>query len=161
MKFEYVNKRSQVTKVNNDINAGKNIFLFISSEQCGHCINTLPEWNLLKKNNYGNNVVIIRIDYSLFKYLIGAGSEPMGYPTFRYINKNKGIIEEYNSGRTAQEFDKWIKSKSVVPSKHIPGQVYGTVYGTVYMQVYSKKNKTKNKRTKKNKKHNKKTHKRR
>jgi len=110
-----IDKKSEnlMDKLNNAINKnGSNIFIFVSAEWCGHCKTTIPEWNKLENNDYGDNVVIARVDSDLHDKIEGFGEPASGFPDLRYINKSQGIIEKYNSGRTIQDFNDWITSKT-------------------------------------------------
>lgn len=111
------NDKQSVPHVNNDINNGKHVFLFVFMDGCGPCNQTIPEWDALKPHaSKFENVSLARVNNSLFENLKNAGKEPAGYPTLRYIKDGK--TEEYeNSGlsnmkRDKASFLKWIESKA-------------------------------------------------
>jgi len=109
-----IDKKSEnlMDKLNNAINTkGVNVFIFVSAEWCGHCKDTIPEWEQLENNNYGDNVMIARVDSELNDKIQGFGEPATGFPDLRYINKSDGIVEKYNNSRTISDFDEWIKSK--------------------------------------------------
>lgn len=106
---------------NKSISSGKKVFLFLFMDGCGPCNETKPEWKKfqeqLKNKSQKNEVVVATaINQALFDKLVGAGSEPMGYPCLRYINGK--TIEEYedanieNKDRSAGSFIKWVDSKT-------------------------------------------------
>jgi hypothetical protein len=105
----------KIEKLNNNIQNGKHIFLFLSMDGCGHCISTKPNWDnikyKLKTNN--NNYVVARINSNLFDKVKGIGSEPSGFPTLRYIKGDK--VKEYEDDgfrdRSTDSFVEWIKNK--------------------------------------------------
>ena len=109
-----IEKKSEqlLDKLNNAINKGINIFVFVSADWCGHCKDTIPIWSQLENNNYGDDVMIARVDSELHNKIDGFGEPATGFPDLRYINKSQGIVEKYNNGRTIEEFDDWVKSKS-------------------------------------------------
>lgn len=98
------------------IGSGKQGFLFLYMDDCGPCNMTKESWKdikkYIKKQHLSNgNIVIAEINKDLFSQMQNIGSDPMGFPTLRYINKNGKIIEEYESSRTPQAFAQWIESK--------------------------------------------------
>ena len=131
-------------KLNNAINKGDDVFLFISADWCGHCTHMKPEWAKLYKNKYGPNVVVANVNSELNDEIQGFGPKAEGFPDLRYINKMKGIIEKFeDSGisdmnRTYSAFNQWILSKTntgITKSnktykKHKKGMVYGKKQGT-------------------------------
>ena len=127
-----------MAQLNNAINNGNDVFLFISADWCSHCKNMKPEWVKLYKNKYGPNVVVANVNSTLYKDITNFGPEVEGFPDLRYINKTKGINEKFeDSGisdinRTYIAFDKWIKSKTKNTEggfkktyKHKKGMIYG------------------------------------
>jgi hypothetical protein len=111
---------NKLENFNKDVGSGKHAFLFLFMDGCEPCNETKPKWKTLQRtfnNKHPNNVdvVIAAINQKLFDKLNGVGSEPMGYPTLRYI---KGpTIEEYedssisNKDRSAESFIEWVESK--------------------------------------------------
>ena len=143
-----------ITKLNNAINKGDHVFIFISADWCGHCKTMKPEWAKLCKNKYGPNVVIANVNSDLHEEIQGFGPKAEGFPDLRYINKMKGIIEKYedsgilNSERTYEAFYQWIMSKTKTGSNKIKTHKKGMVYNG---GTRKQKNKRKQKKTKQNK----------
>jgi hypothetical protein len=128
-----------ITDLNNDdnkknmeifkghISSGKQGFLFLYMDGCGPCNMTKEAWkdinkHIKKQHLSNNNVIVAEINKDLFEEMENIGSEPMGFPTLRYINKNGKIVEEYESSRTPQAFAQWIESK--IPRPQHPPQFY-------------------------------------
>uniref|UniRef100_A0A6C0HC18 Thioredoxin domain-containing protein n=1 Tax=viral metagenome TaxID=1070528 RepID=A0A6C0HC18_9ZZZZ len=105
------------------IGSGKQGFLFLYMDGCGPCNATKLSWKEIpkhiKKQHLSNdNIVVAEINKNLFNEMENIGSEPMGFPTLRYIDKNGRVIEEYESSRTPQGFAEWIESKIPRHQKH-------------------------------------------
>jgi len=116
---------------NKSISSGKKVFLFLFMDGCGPCNETKPEWKkfqeqLKNKSHKNEAVVAVAVNQKLFDKLLGAGSEPMGYPCLRYINGK--TIEEYedanieNKDRSAGSFIKWVESKAARGMKQAGGK---------------------------------------
>jgi hypothetical protein len=106
------------------IGSGKQGFLFLYMDGCGPCNMTKESWkdinkHVKKQNLSNNNVIVAEINKDLFNEMKNIGTDPMGFPTLRYINKNGKIIEEYESSRTPQAFAAWIESKLPKTPLHI------------------------------------------
>ena len=140
-----------IAKLNNAINKGDDVFLFINADWCGHCKTVKPEWAKLYKTKYSPSVVIANVNSELYKGITNFGPDVEGFPDLRYINKAKGINEKFensklpDTNRTFIAFDKWIKSKTSNKNntnknntnkhnfhknkyntkKHVRGMVYG------------------------------------
>jgi hypothetical protein len=102
-------------------NSGKQCFLFLYMDGCGPCNMTKESWKdinkHIKKQHLSNdNVIVAEINKDLFDEMENIGTEPMGFPTLRYINNKGKIVEEYESSRTPQAFAQWIESK--IPRVH-------------------------------------------
>lgn len=149
-----------MAKLNNAINKGDDVFIFINADWCGHCKTVKPEWAKLYKTKYTPSVVIANVNSELYKDITNFGPDVEGFPDLRYINKAKGINEKFeNSGlpdtnRSFNAFDKWIKAKTgagVKSTKHnMHKNKYNTkkhVRGMVYGGSRSKRNKTRKNRT--------------
>ena len=151
-----------MTKLNNAINKGDDVFIFVNADWCGHCKTVKPEWVKLYKTKYGPTVIIANVNSELYKDITDFGPDIEGFPDFRYINKKKGINEKFeNSGlpdtnRSFSAFDKWIKAKTKLSKhnakhknknntkKHVRGMVYGGSKGRIGRKIKSKtmKNRT-------------------
>lgn len=110
--------QQDIDMLNQQLDNGKHIFLFTYLDGCGPCKQTTPKWDSIKdgiKNK--NDLIVVRLNSKLFPLLKKMGSEPAGYPSIRYINKNG--IEEYEdctgSGlkdRSTESFLRWIQHKT-------------------------------------------------
>jgi len=149
-----------IEKLNNAINKGDDVFLFINADWCGHCKTVKPEWAKLYKTKYGPSVVIANVNSELYKGITNFGPDVEGFPDLRYINKAKGINEKFensklpDTNRSFIAFDKWIKSKTGTKTgtktskhknnkyntkKHVRGMVYG---GSKGRRSKTRKNRT-------------------
>lgn len=99
----------------------KKIFIFFYMEGCGPCGQTKPEWKKIKNvlsKNYDDNIVVVDIDQVLTNELKNLKSEPMAFPTIRFISNGGKIQEDFedseveNKERTIDAFVDWIKLKS-------------------------------------------------
>jgi thiol-disulfide isomerase/thioredoxin len=145
-----------MAKLNNAINKGDDVFIFINANWCGHCKTVKPEWAKLYKIKYGPSVVIANVNSELYKGITDFGPDVEGFPDLRYINKSKGINEKFENSnlpdttRSFNAFDKWIKTKISKDAKSIKKNKYNTkkhVRGMVYGGSRSRKNKTIKNRT--------------
>ena len=110
------NNKKNMEFLKQHIGSGKQGFLFLYMDGCGPCNATKESWKdinkHIKKQHLSNsNIIVAEINKDLFEEMQNIGSDPMGFPTLRYINKNGKIIEEYESSRTPQGFAQWIESK--------------------------------------------------
>ena len=140
-----------IEKLNNAINKGNDVFLFINADWCGHCKTIKPEWTRLSKQKYGPNVIIANVNSELYKGITNFGPDVEGFPDLRYINKAKGINEKFeNSGltdtnRSFNAFVQWINSKTIKAKTYNHKNKYNTkkhVRGMVYGGSKGRKNKT-------------------
>ena len=95
---------------------GKQVFLFLYMDGCGPCNMAKEGWSKIRQHmnkQYlkDNNILVAQINKDLFNDIKNIGTDPMGFPTLRYITNNGEIIEEYDGGRSADDFAKWIESK--------------------------------------------------
>lgn len=105
----------KVDNFDNYIKDGKKVFVMFHMNGCGHCIQALPEWRLIKErinNNLKNNdnIVIAEIESSHLSQIKNA-SNIQGFPTIRYIYNYGKSHEDYNGPRVVSEFIKWIERK--------------------------------------------------
>jgi hypothetical protein len=109
------NDTDNVNEVIKLINDGKHVFMFIFMEDCGFCDNAKPAWKNLEKLDL-DNVALVLLNQKLLegesfsglKDLIG--KQPLGFPTFKHIHKNK--VDEYSGDRDEESLKKWIHQKS-------------------------------------------------
>lgn len=90
------------------------IFALFYMEGCGPCNATRPEWSKLKNAKLNSaNILIVDIDHTLLDDLkeFPKISNVSGFPNMKFIH-GKDKIEEYNGGRTIDDFVRWINSKS-------------------------------------------------
>lgn len=100
------------------------VLIKLYSNNCGYCIDMMPEWEKLKIL-LGNKVKVIEIEHmelsepnnrldeinkKLKKPII-----PNGYPTIAKIIKNK--VEYYNGPRLAKKMLNWVKLYSKTSTK--------------------------------------------
>jgi len=110
------------------IGSGKQCFLFLYMDGCGPCDATKLSWKdirkyIKKQNLSNNNVIVAQINKNLYGEMENIGSDPMGFPTLRYINNNGKVIEEYESSRSPEAFAQWIESK-IPRQQHKHSQLY-------------------------------------
>jgi hypothetical protein len=116
-----LNEKSQtnIKKLNDYINSGKHIFLFLFMVGCGPCNETKGPWSKIHhhlESEYlqNPNIVVSMVDKDFYPKLMNVGKEPMGFPTLRYINNG---VEDYEDcqmerkDRSAESFADWIKIK--------------------------------------------------
>jgi hypothetical protein len=111
------------------IKKGDKVFIAIHSNQCGHCLEMMPEWNKMKslssmKNKNTHDIVVVDIEKDYLPELDDVINQDsiQGYPTLRYIEGNK--MEEYEKcndistkDRSLSSFVEWINSKSFALKK--------------------------------------------
>jgi hypothetical protein len=111
-------------------NEGKDIFLLIYMEGCGPCNATRPIWcnligkddscskmdmkhnnNLNEKIKKNTNVAIVQYNKDLLNKLPKELEEKIGsidgFPTMKYINKNKET-KDYNGERSVSKLSEWV-----------------------------------------------------
>lgn len=128
----HANSKEDADKVNKIVNQGKDVFILVYMEGCGPCNATRPEWAKIESalsQQYSNNDKLVVVD--LNKDYQDSISEHLGdidgYPTLKYINKKRNIVESYenspvkNKDRSVDSFIAWIESnintlKSTTPT---------------------------------------------
>ena len=132
---------------NKFIKDGKHIFALIYMEGCGPCNATRPEWKklegVLKKGSMNDDdFLIVDIDKDMLDKVNKIGSEPKGFPTIRYINKNisedfedSNLEDEYKT-RSIDSFIMWIKKKT---NKQQGGKRMKRMTGSKRMKTHKKK----------------------
>jgi hypothetical protein len=102
-------------------NPDKHLFLFLYMTNCIHCDDAKKSWSTIKdKLEPGyledDDIMLSQINHQLYDKKYELGDDPMGFPTLRYIHKNK--VDEYNEGRETEDFVNWIKSKIKLRPNH-------------------------------------------
>jgi len=96
------------------------VFIFMFLEGCGPCNSTKGSWDenkeFLESKYRDQDFVVARINQVNKDYLNNIGTEPMGYPSLRYIDSNGKVQEYEDSGiqptdRSSISFQKWVESK--------------------------------------------------
>lgn len=117
-----IDKNKKLTSLLNDYikDPNKKIFILFYMEGCGPCGMTRPEWkkikNVLKKKD--DNIIVVDIDHRLIPEIKGLKSEPLGYPTMRFITDGGKISQDFedseveNKDRTIDGFMEWIDLKT-------------------------------------------------
>jgi protein disulfide-isomerase A6 len=80
---------------------------------CGHCKNLVPEYARLGKAvaNGGSKVLIAKVDANTHSDL-GSRFGVSGFPTIKYFPAGSQTAEEYNGGRSAEDFVKFLNEKT-------------------------------------------------
>ena len=122
----YDSKYSNEQKLTNLLNKymndkNKKIFVLFYMEGCGPCGATRPEWKKIKNvlnKKYDDNIVVVDIDQVLTNELKGLKSEPVAFPTIRFISDGGKFQEDFedseveNKERSIDAFVDWIKLKA-------------------------------------------------
>jgi hypothetical protein len=147
MHILHINSGTNVSKIDEHIKNGSDVFILVFMEGCGPCNATRPEWEKLEsalKHQYANNdklvVIDVNKDYlSNIKYI----GDVDGFPTMKYIGSNGKIIESYENSsikkkdRSVDSFIQWIESKiNNFVSESSPYHVYKR------LSKHSRKNKS-------------------
>jgi len=92
----------------------KPAFLFLYMDGCGPCERAKKGWAHIsdhlsdQERKRHHSVMIAQINQNLFSRLQSIGSQPRGFPTFRFIRGSH--IEEYNGGREGKDLANWIRT---------------------------------------------------
>lgn len=118
-------------ELNKLFNEGKDIFLLIYMEGCGPCNATRPVWcnliglndsceakddkhmnNLSEKIRNNSNVAVVQYNKDLLSKLSKELEEKIGsidgFPTMKYINKDKAT-KDYNGERSTLKLSEWME----------------------------------------------------
>lgn len=109
--------------VNNIIDEHPHTFILIRMNGCPPCMALHPKWmemSELIKNKYSDNsdVAVIDFEKSFLSKLDNVG-DISGFPTVKYINRKKNIIEPYGGERSSKALVKWVDSK--ISNKQMSG----------------------------------------
>jgi hypothetical protein len=162
-----ISNSKEITTVKHHLSMHKPLFLFLYMDGCGPCNSTKPAWNAISSHlpdsfKSGSNAMVVQMNQTLFPFFPGSlGTEPLGFPTFRFIHGS--TVEEYEGGRSVQALVQWIQSKSKIHPKPIEKKTrriyepkkskrYHQMTRRNYPKTRKNKNKNKNKRNSRNKK---------
>lgn len=100
------------------------VLIKLYANNCGYCIDMIPEWEKLKIL-LGSTVQVIEIEHmelsesnnrlDIINKKLRKPIIPNGYPTIAKIIKNK--VEYYNGPRIAKKMLKWVKSHNKMSTK--------------------------------------------
>jgi protein disulfide-isomerase A6 len=97
---------------------------------CGHCKNLVPEYGKLGKAAIGNSKVnIAKVDAEKHREL-GSKFGVSGFPTIKYFPANSEAADDYNGGRTANDFVKFLNEKAGAGLFIAKDATYVTVLGS-------------------------------
>jgi thiol-disulfide isomerase/thioredoxin len=145
MHILHINSGTNVSKIDEFIKNGSDVFILVFMEGCGPCKATRPEWEKLEsalKHQYANNdkLVIIDVNKDYLSQIKHIGDVD-GYPTIKYIGSNGEIIESYENSsikkkdRSVDSFINWIESKiNKFISNSSPQHVYKRLSKTKSMR---------------------------
>jgi len=118
--------KEDAKKINDIVENGNHVFLFVHMDGCGHCEAMKPAWQKLKSvlsDHYKerDNVYVIDVEQSNLDGVRHVGKME-GFPSLKYIHGNN--VEDYESDsnkigekdRSTDSFIRWIESK-IVDSK--------------------------------------------
>jgi thiol-disulfide isomerase/thioredoxin len=157
----HINSEKDISKVDEMIKQGKDIFILVYMEGCGPCNATRPEWAKIEsalKDQYAKNDKLVVIDINKdFLSKIKHIGEVDGFPTMKYIGNHGKTVESYENSsvkkkdRSVSSFINWIESKI--------NKMISTTPTSSATHVYNRISKTKKHTIKPNKKsHHKKSH---
>lgn len=117
MKYTHIgpNNKDSLATFSAAIDQKRPVFVLFYMEGCGPCNETRPEWKkLATASGLPSNLQIYEIDRDLLDSLKNRYPKLgniMGFPSMKYI-RGADSMEDYEGGRTIDDFVRWIKSKS-------------------------------------------------
>ncbi|XP_003384600.1 PREDICTED: protein disulfide isomerase-like 2-1 [Amphimedon queenslandica] len=94
------------------VDGSKAAFVEFYAPWCGHCKRLAPEYEKLGAAYEGSNdVVIAKVDADADRTL-GGRFGVRGFPTLKFFPKGSTTPEDYNGGRSADDFIKFINEKT-------------------------------------------------
>ena len=121
MHILHINSEKDVSKIDQMIKQGKDVFVLVYMEGCGPCNATRPEWAKIEsalREQYAKNdkLVVIDINKDLLSGIKHIGKVD-GFPTMKYIGNYGKTVESYENSsvkkkdRSVSSFINWIESK--------------------------------------------------
>ena len=121
MHILHINSEKDVSKVDQMVKQGKDVFILVYMVGCGPCNATRPEWSKIEsalKDQYANNdkLVVIDVNKDFMKSIKNLG-EVDGFPTIKYIGNYGKTVESYENSsikkkdRSVSSFINWIETK--------------------------------------------------
>jgi len=94
------------------LDPSKDVLVEFYAPWCGHCKSLTPKYEKVAQSYEGEeNVVIAKVDADQHKDL-GGRYKVSGFPTIKWFPKNNKDGEDYNGGREAEDFVKFINEKT-------------------------------------------------
>ena len=160
MHILHINSEKDVSKIDQMITQGKDVFIMVYMEGCGPCNATRPEWAKIEsalKDQYAKNDKLVVVDVNKdFMLSIKHIGKIDGFPTMKYIGNYGKIVEPYEKSsvkkkdRSISSFINWIESKI--------NKMVSTTPTSSAKQVYNRITNTKNHYKKKTRHHHKLSH---
>jgi protein disulfide-isomerase-like protein len=92
----------------------KDVLVEFYAPWCGHCKRLEPDYEKVAKSFEGeDSVVVAKVDADAHKSL-GSEFGVTGYPTIKFFPKDNKAGEDYNGGRTPEDFVKFLNERSGV-----------------------------------------------
>lgn len=159
MHILHINSEKDVSKIDQMIKQGKDVFVLVYMEGCGPCNATRPEWAKIEsalKDQYAKNDKLVVVDVNKdFMSSIKHIGKVDGFPTIKYIGNYGKMVEPYEKSsvkkkdRSVSSFINWIESKinkmeSTTPTssaKHVYNRISKTKkhHETHHKKTYHKK----------------------
>jgi thiol-disulfide isomerase/thioredoxin len=121
MHILHINSEKDVSKIDQMIKQGKDVFVLVYMEGCGPCNATRPEWAKIEsalKDQYAKNDKLVVVDVNKdFLSSIKHIGKVDGFPTMKYIGNYGKTVEPYEKSsvkkqdRSVSSFINWIESK--------------------------------------------------
>jgi protein disulfide-isomerase A6 len=96
------------------IDGSKHALVEFYAPWCGHCKHLVPEWAKLGKavaQSGDKSIIIAKVDANEHSSL-GSEYGVSGFPTIKFFKKGSTTPEEYEGGRSAEDFFKFLNSKT-------------------------------------------------
>jgi len=143
MKWVVIEKEDSNKSMELNKDMGKKpVFLFLFLEGCGPCMHTKKTWDTNKmalEDKYKNmdDLIVARVNQSNMKYLDKITSQPLGFPSLRFMD-TAGKVEEYEESgiepmdRSSASFMKWIESRTSKSKGVMKGAMKGGKWSAKY-----------------------------